>query len=60
MTGIFLRIERADGFHTVEIEDMTEQELHDLSHEKPLEGWQWCCALLRVIRRIRDTSPPRG
>ncbi len=59
MTGIRISITRDGRAQFIEIEDLTDAELLELSRQRPLEGWQWVAALvvwLRLVKQPREIT----
>lgn len=49
-TGAYVRIKRDGGFENVEIDQLTDIELAELSKEQPNRGWFWAIFLAKWIR----------
>jgi len=57
MTGAYLRIQRDDKWHNVEIDQLTDDELGQLEKDQPDRGWFWAKFLAKWIRdNIQDAS----
>jgi hypothetical protein len=58
VTGIYVRVFRADRWQNLEIDELADGELETL-HKPPHLGWSFACALAAWIRdNVRDVPKP--
>jgi len=50
MTGAYVRIKRDGKWQSIEIEELTEDELDIFSASQPGDGWKWAKFLAKWIR----------
>lgn len=50
MTGAYIRIERDGKWQSIEIDQLTDEELESFSKQQPEDGWKWAKFLAGWIR----------
>ncbi len=57
MTGAFIRIFRDDRWQSIEIDQLSDEELDELAVGLPEDGWKWAKFLATWIRDNIGDSP---
>lgn len=54
MTGAYVRIKRDGAFQSIEIDQLTDEELDTFANSQPEKGWYWAKFLATWIRNNID------